>query len=390
MKVHELKQKRATAIKGMQKLAELQSTEKRSLTEDENSEYEAFRSEIADLDSMIERAIELEELARSLEGQNFDPPKPNAVESFNIADAMRMANDGNITGIAEKMRQEASDQGIQITNNNTLLIPEEYMRMNTIDGAAITHKDVATDLDIIVPTPIYSILGCKVLRGLNGNLGLPTQIHNVATFPGESTTVITNPNKPTQVEIKPQRIGLTETFSKELLASGNSRLFSAIISDMVEGIDSGISKKVITMAVDDAGNSIPAATVLDAETLTKLEETVEANGGQFVMTRALFGGLKHKAINDSSGGRTILNGKFESGETYDGYKAMGSSWVPDKGIVFGDFSHATIGFWDGIEIIVNPYSKAKTGEIEITVNRLADAVLRNTAAFSSYTDASIA
>ena len=110
----------------------------------------------------------------------------------------------------------------------------------------------------------------------------------------------------------------------------------------------------------------------------------------FATTKKIFGGLKHQEINSSSGGRTTINGRFEDGKAYDDYSMYGSSLMTDKGIVFGSWRHATVCIWDGIEIIVDVYTGAKTGTVEITVNRLADVALVNKDAFSSYTDATVA
>jgi len=395
MKLHELKLGRTDAIKKMTEIAELVSDEKREMTDEELASYDNLRSEVTNFDAKIERAEELENLNRSIAADVVVDKKEQKMDKkiFNIAEAIRQAANGKLEGAALEAHQRALDSGVHTASPNAILIPSEEMNergLNITNGAGLIHKDVTSDLDIIVPEPVYRKLGVRVLEGLNGTLGLPMQKHNVATFVGEGITVITNPNVPSAVVIQPKRIGLTQSFSKELLNSANSKLFSQIISDMVKGIDSGISKKVIETAITDASTKVTTAVTLTGKTLTELEETIEADGGRFVTTKKIFGGLKHTAINASSGGRTLINGKFEEGEVYDGYEMYGSSFTPAKGIVFGAFNHCTVGMWDGIEIIVDVYTGAKLGTVEITVNRLADVALVNADAFASYTDASVA
>lgn len=294
------------------------------------------------------------------------------------------------------MHERSCEQGVIATNRNTILIPSDAINMgeraatlNVTTGASLIHKAVDTDLDIIVPEPMYKKLGVRILPGLNGTLGLPAQKHNEATFPGEGITVITNPNQPTGVTLTPQRVGLTESVGKEMLNSGNSALFSAIISDMISGIDSAISRRVITKASTDAlaanivDGTTPYATGFSAITgkvLTEMESLVEKDG-KFVMPRAGFAILKGTPLT-SGDSKTILTGKFSMGETFDGYEAVGTSFCPTGVIVYGAWEHVTVGMWDGIEVIVDPYTRAKFGEVEITVNRLVDAQVRNSEGFA--------
>ena len=105
------------------------------------------------------------------------------------------ASGGEFVGEVKTMHERSIAQGVLATNNNTILIPAEAINseragdLTTTTGAALIHKDVASDLDIIVPVPMYRTLGVRVLPGLNGTLGLPAQSHNIATFPGEENAV---------------------------------------------------------------------------------------------------------------------------------------------------------------------------------------------------------
>lgn len=389
-KLQELRLERTDSIRSMQAMVNKAGTEKRSFTEAEEATYQALRTDVSGLDTKIERAEELDTLNRSIEipveKVVTNTQRGDEKKVFNIANAMRQAAGGVLSGIPAEMNQRSEDAGVTATNKNTLLIPAEAISnraMAVADGTALIHKDVATDLDIIVPVPLYKTLGVRILTGLNGTLGLPAQKHNEATFPGENITVITNPNQATGVTLTPQRVGLTESFSKELLNSGNSALFSAIISDMVAGIDSAITRRVITEAIDKAGAEVPLTGAITAEAMTEAEAAIEVDG-KFVFTRPDFALLKSSTL-DAGGNRTLVNGKFSGGLTFDGYDAFGTSFCTDAVAVYGAWNHATVGMWDGIEIIVDPYTGAKRGEIEVTVNRLVDAQVRNTEGFAKIT-----
>ena len=401
MKKHELQLKRTESIRKMSALVKTAGDAERGLTEDEQGSYDTLKGEVAEFARLITEADELETLERSIvetddNAEVIENKRDLKTKEFKIADAIRQAAEGSLSGVALEMHDRSGEQGVLATNKNTILIPAEAIgnseraaTLNVTTGAALIHKAVATDLDIIVPVPMYQKLGVRVLPGLNGNLGLPAQKHNEATFPGEGITVIENPNQPTGVTLTPQRVGLTESVGKEMLNSGNAALFSAIISDMIAGIDSAISRRVITKASTDAlaGNISDGSTTysggygdVTAATLTGLEALVEEDGS-FVFPRGGFAILKAKA-QEAGHKNTIIQGKFSEGETFDGYKARGTSFCPAGVIVYGAWKHVTVGMWDGIEVIVDPYTRAKFGEVEITVNRLVDAQVRNAEGFA--------
>jgi len=386
----ELQKENTSAMEEVQRMLGVLVKEEREFTEDEQTEYDNQRSIIENTNKLIERVEELDEINRNIQPEEIieNKPQEKMKEKFSIFEAVRQAHAGNLQGEALEVHKRAEAQGVQATNPHTLLVGAEAINMSgramdVADGAALIHKDVATDLDIVVPVPLYQKLGFRVLTGLNGTLGLPTQLHNEATFPGEDVTVIDNPNEPTGKTLTPKRVGLTQSFTKELLNSGNSALFSSIISDMVAGIDSAITRYGISQAIAGmtAGNTIDgSALTIDAKALTNLESLVEVDG-KFVFDRARYALLKATPVTDGDS-RTVINGKFSSGETFDGYPCFGTTYCPTSEIVYGDWNHATVGMWDGIEIIVDPYTGAKKGKIEITVNRLVDVQVRNAEAFS--------
>lgn len=401
MKKHELQLKRTESIRKMSALVKTATDAERALNETEQASYDTLKGEVAEFKRQIDQAEELETLERSIVETDdnvevIENKRDLKDKVFNIAMAIRQAAEGNLSGVALEMHNRSTEQGVLATNKNTILIPVEAIgnseraaTLNVTTGAALIHKAVATDLDIIVPVPMYQKLGVRVLPGLNGNLGLPAQKHNEATFPGEGITVIENPNQPTGVTLTPQRVGLTESVGKEMLNSGNAALFSAIISDMISGIDSAISRRVITKASTDAlaGNIVDGTTpyaagfsAITGKVLTEMESLVEEDGS-FVMPRGGFAILKGTPLTDGDS-KTIIKGKFSEGETFDGYKARGTSYCPAGIIVYGAWKHVTVGMWDGIEVIVDPYTRAKFGEVEITVNRLVDAQVRNAEGFA--------
>lgn len=75
---------------------------------------------------------------------------------------------------------------------------------------------------------------------------------------------------------------------------------------------------------------------------------------------------------------------YENGSV-DGTVALNTSNVAGKNYVYGDFSNLAIGSWGGVDLTVDPYTKAADGMIRIVVNMYVDAQVLRSAAFATGT-----
>ena len=75
---------------------------------------------------------------------------------------------------------------------------------------------------------------------------------------------------------------------------------------------------------------------------------------------------------------------YENGSV-DGTVALNTSNVAGKNYVYGDFSNLSIGAWGGVDLTVDPYTKAGDGMIRIVVNMYVDAKVLRKEAFATGT-----
>jgi hypothetical protein len=65
----------------------------------------------------------------------------------------------------------------------------------------------------------------------------------------------------------------------------------------------------------------------------------------------------------------------------------GTSTTACSSAIFGsDWSMATIGLFGAPDVVVDPYSKADTGQVKITLNQFADFGVRQPACFAKIDD----
>ena len=90
------------------------------------------------------------------------------------------------------------------------------------------------------------------------------------------------------------------------------------------------------------------------------------------------------ALRSMSKGSKSTQLVYENGSV-DGTVALNTSNVAGKNYVYGDFSNLAIGSWGGVDLTVDPYTKAADGMIRIVVNMYVDAQVLRAAAFATGT-----
>jgi HK97 family phage major capsid protein len=134
-----------------------------------------------------------------------------------------------------------------------------------------------------------------------------------------------------------------------------------------------------------AGYAVPFPYIVPSQALlTALWAAVEDGQNMaFVTTRTLAALAMATPTVTGSGVFLIQNSQAL------GYPVYGTSIIQAadaKHWYFGDWSKAAIGFWGGLEIIVDPYSNAQKGQLRMTVNRIADDAVVNSSAFAIATN----
>jgi hypothetical protein len=90
------------------------------------------------------------------------------------------------------------------------------------------------------------------------------------------------------------------------------------------------------------------------------------------------------AYVDAGSGRFVL----ENGQIIN-IPTIYSNNMPANNILMGDFSKFVMGVWGGVDLVINPYTKAKEGLLEIVVNQFFDMGCLYPQAFCKITDATL-
>jgi hypothetical protein len=234
----------------------------------------------------------------------------------------------------------------------------------------LINKVVAAGIDIL-QSPAEAFLrqlGVTFYQGLNTTLVLPRLPEDTAAFPGENTGAASANMLPASLVLAPRRITHTQSISKETLVQTNPAIYSSIVQNLINGIWNGVTNDVFDNIELDAPAQVQDAGITYASIATMEASLAYANIGtvKYVTTPA------NKATLKTTAKMTNQAPIWGDDNTVLGYPAFGVPAANSTQMYMGDFSKAVIGQWGGIEVVVDPYTSAATGLINLTVIGMFD------------------
>ncbi len=424
-KLAELREKRGTLMQSIGALADAENVTAEQLKEIErlSSELDSVKREIDILEKA--EAIKAESIrsgaagAPVSTGQNKD--EKNLVKNFSLIRAINDKISGKeLSGAEKEMHREAELEAAKSGNSLSGIgiaarFIQPHKRDLTVGTATAGGNTVQTNLDDFIPVlrPRMKVveLGARVLTGLNGNLSLRKQTAaSVATWYAENGTASESDMATALVALTPKRLSAVTEISKQLLAQSSLDIESIARMDL----ETAIALAIDLAAINGSGASNQPRGILNTSgigavsttgangavptwaNIVALESAIAAANADvenmaYLTTPGMRGALK--GVSKVSG----QNGFIWEGTTMNGYNAHVSTQVPNTltegtssnchAILFGDFSQLVLGSWAGIDIVADPYTKAKEAQVVLTVNSWWDVAVRYPQAFSAINDA---
>lgn len=422
----EIKDKKNQLKKRAQEIIDTCKREVRDLTDDETSEIDSIKEQIKDLNQQL---TELEEKIKNLrfddedEDEKVDEPtedKPTENETENEPSEYNEPDDDNKEDKTNKRNMKKRFSLVRsirnIVNNSA---------MNDVDAAVIAEGNkearkaginfqgqiqlpsqraavtvtaegedvVATDLfDILKPLRAKNVLsqaGAKFMSGLVGNVQVPVMSKSNVTWEGETATAKDGAGTFSHVTLSPKRLTAFVDISKQMIAQDSVDVESAIREDLVNAINSKLEETVLGATAGSATQpagifyTIKPTAVADFAALVNKESDVE-DANVIGECKYILSNKAKAALRSMSKGTKSTQLVYENGSV-DGTVALNTSNVAGKNYVYGDFSNLAIGSWGGVDLTVDPYTKAADGMIRIVVNMYVDAQVLRSAAFATAT-----
>lgn len=405
-----LKEERAILVENMESIFNSAKTEERDLTEQEQKEWEGFNAEIETLDNKIEMTERQEELNKSIAANiSSARSKKNEKKEFKNYSFLKAINEfsnGNLSGLELEMDQEAKRNNPNIVGMG---VPTDVF-----SSEKRTNPQTTADADEFIPTEVgdfvgtlqpFTVLGnlATWISGLNGNVKLPVMSGTTAGWVGETdsaTDAATAVGGPT---LTPERLSSYMDISKQLMIQTNSTIERAVRDDMLGAIASKVESAALgesdgtanePQGIFNGGTNVGAGLTLSRTQLLAFEKALadaNADFGRIAWITNPTGREKLRNLaNDivaTSGASSPLWNAMNQLIGYDAYSTSNviatlGSGNDENGIVMGRFDDLVIGqFGNALDVLVDPYTKSKEGQVRIVINSYWDTAIRRATSF---------
>lgn len=357
-------------------------------TTTDTEEEEVDKVEEDDTETTKEEVVEEEEKEET-RNHKFINQRHTMKQRFSLLKAIKaVAENRNIDDVTAAVNN-AGMKEMRKAGLNTIgqiYLPTEKRAVSVAtEGVDV----VATDLyDIIEPLRAKNVLlnaGAKFYTGLSNNVQLPVMTGANVGWAGEVGEVAGN-TAFDNVQLTPKRLTAFVDISKMLLAQDSIGVENAIRMDLINAINSKIESTILGSGAKTPGspagmfNGKTPTKVTDFEGLVSLEALVEEKNVLGDIAYIASPSAKASFRNMMKGSKGTAQLAFID-SSLDGTPVYSTSNVAAKQFIVGDFSNLAIGQFGGIDITVDPFSKASTGMVRLVVNAYFDATMIRPEAF---------
>jgi HK97 family phage major capsid protein/HK97 family phage prohead protease len=297
---------------------------------------------------------------------------------------------------------EASEAAAQKLGRQSrgITIPQDVLRRDLNVGTATAGGNlVATELDagsfieLLRNASALDQAGATVLTGLTGNVAIPRQSGaGTAYWVAESGAPSESQQTIDQVSLTAKTVAAYVDYSRRLMIQSSIDVENMVRADLATvlalkidlaglyGTGSNSEPLGLKLTTGVGTESFTAATPTFAEVVALESDIATANAllgsPVYLMNAAMRGGLKTKA-KDAGSGLFVMEG----GEV-NGYQGILSNQVASNDLWFGNFADLIIGYFSGLDLMVDPYTNSTSGTVRVVAMQDVDIAVRHPQSFS--------
>jgi HK97 family phage major capsid protein len=422
MKLTQCKERRGSLLKEAEAVILAASTEKRDLSNADEIRLAGIKGEIFNLDSQIAREeVQMRmDISRSQENLGSFAVDTN---TYSVCRAISMAGAGRLDGYEFEVNSEIARRSGKAADGfwlpHAALIEKRAGMSVTGDSGVNGGYAVATEIGGFIqalrPLLACARAGATLMSGLTSNVGLPRhKAASTATWKGEVAALDEQTPEIEQLQLAPKRIGAWTKLSKQLVAQSSPDVEAFVKQDLMEAIAVGFDYAAINgtgadnqptgiLATSGIGNVAggttglaPAFSHLLALVAAVANSNALAGRPGFVFSTKVEAKLRGTVKVASTDSKMILE---EEQLTLAGQPWLASNNSPDNlskstsvgicsAILFGNWADLILAsFGEGVDMVVDPFTLATTGQTRVVVNSLADVGVRRAASFAAMKDA---
>ncbi len=295
---------------------------------------------------------------------------------------------------------EAAQEAYGRTAQGVMLPAEVMANWNQRDMSAGSDGDLIGEdyrgqdfIDVLRNNSAVMPLATN-LNGLSGDVKIPKKtaastaafISSEGGAAGESEMTIGN------ISLTPKTLGAFTDVTRQLMIQSSLDIENLIRQDLAAGMAIAIDDACLegdgqngkpTGITNTTGINTVSLTSAAAPTWPEMVSLESAVG----VDNALLGRLSY-IVNPSNYGTLKSTSKdtgsgifIADGNGMNGYPVVVSNQLTANNYVFGNFSDLLIGFFGGLDLVVDPYTSSSSGTVRVVALQSCDSAIRNPVSF---------
>ena len=295
---------------------------------------------------------------------------------------------------------EAAQEAYGRTAQGVMLPAEVMANWNQRDMSAGSDGDLIGEdyrgqdfIDVLRNNSAVMPLATN-LNGLSGDVKIPKKtaastaafISSEGGAAGESEMTIGN------ISLTPKTLGAFTDVTRQLMIQSSLDIENLIRQDLAAGMALAIDDACLegdgqngkpTGITNTTGINTVSLTSAAAPTWPEMVSLESAVG----VDNALLGRLSY-IVNPSNYGTLKSTSKdtgsgifIADGNGMNGYPVVVSNQLTANNYVFGNFSDLLIGFFGGLDLVVDPYTSSSSGTVRVVALQSCDSAIRNPVSF---------
>lgn len=401
-----LREKRTGKVAEMRGLTDAAQTANRDLEAGERARFDALEGEVRSLSNQIADAQKMAEFERLEErGEPITGSMSRELRNYSVSKAVREASNGNLSGLEAEVHQElaknrSETRGVMVPTE--VLLERRDLTTSTPANAPGSNL-IATQLAGVADRRRSMLktegMGATVLRGLTGNLDLPRLTESgTANWIAEGDDADRSDVGFGKVGMGPKTVAAEYAISRRMMLQSSAALEPLLRNDLAYLL----AQKVDAAAIKGGGTNEPVGILSDPLVASLTNAALSSD-----LTADLIAALE---LDDVTGSRAFLTHTeimrrirklkdgdghlFSQAEIFHNERVESSTNVPATTVaagddpakyplIYGEWASLTVGYWSGVDILVNPYhaSVASSGGALLHAFLDCDVVVRDKEAF---------
>ena len=359
--------------------------------DDENKKNENVQEPKVDNPNVEALKEEMEGVKRSIAdlkaGQEAVSKKVSSIKvreqekrNFSLIRAIReIANGEKLSGDAEAITRAGREEMIKAGLNpvGSIIVPQQRA-----DVTVTAEHDDTIGIDVYNTfAPIREGLvavkaGARYYAGLTSDVRIPVLGGGNVAWATEVASAADPTYAFTSVNLTPKRLTAQFKLSKQMVAQDSAQIEATLLADIRKAVITKLNATMFGTAAASGGapkgigNGQTAAVATDWAKLTTLvEAAVErlAVGEDYAYIASPEAAAVIRQMTYNKTTRLVYEGGNVDGTPL--FKTIGCA---ANQAYYGDWSNLVIGQWGALDLTVDPYSAAGTGELVITINSYFD------------------